>query len=146
MIYNLSETIEYAKDGDFHKTATIEFTGPSMGVYEMSLELSQYVTRAMMDAQDFLNKQIKSEVEKEEDSNMTGDAMKIILMSSKSVKFSDIANCCKKLFLKVGTYDGEVKLKDTIFSKISLEDFISMVCEYIANFIFPSLFSQAMGE
>ena len=145
MIFNLSETIEYAKDGDFQKTASLEFIGPNMEVYEKSLELSQFVTRAMMDSQDYYKKQDNIE-DKEEDSKMTSDAMKIILMSSKSVKFSDIANCCKKLFLKVGTYDGEVKLKDTVFSKMSIDDFTSLVCEYIANFIFPSLFSQTMGE
>lgn len=140
-IYNLSNTVEYTKDGDFAKTATIELHGPTMAVFDLSSQLSQLVMRAMLDAQDLKDKFNSDEVSVEQAAASIDDkAVKMILLASKSVKFSDVADICKKLFVKVGTYDGKLSLRDAAFRNISISDFTEMICGYIANFIIPSLF------
>lgn len=150
-IFNLSSVVEYSKGGDFHKTATLELYGPTMPVFELSSAISQMVMRAVLDARS-LSEEVKpeqlkeeSEVDKNIDEVMDVTAMKVILLSSKNVKFSDLAMACKKLFVKVGTFDGEVKLKTAVLDKISVDDYTRLVCEYVVNFIFPSLFSSPEG-
>lgn len=140
MLFNLSQTVEYSKAGDFCKTATLEFTGPTMQVFDLSSEISQLVMRAVLDAKDLADK-FSSNNEKSASDSMNAEAIKIILLSSKSVKFSELAELCKKLFEKVGTFDGEVNLKASVMDKLSINDFTKIICEYISNFIFPSLFS-----
>ena len=140
LIFNLSSKIEYSKGGDFHSTATVELTGPTVEAFNLSSDLSQLVMRAILDAQDLKNK-FANEDSSGGSSDIDSNAIKIILLSSKSVKFSDVAETAKKLFCQVGTYDGEVKIKPIFFNKISFDDYVRMVCEYCANFIIPSLFS-----
>ena len=137
-IYQLSEKIEYSKNGQFYETATIELKAPSMKVFDLSTKLSQLVMRATLDAKDFAE-DYKSEESTNQEVGTAG--IKMILMSSKSVSFSDISNVSLKLFLKVGTFDGETKLKEAIINRLDIEDYTDMICGYIANFIFPSLFS-----
>lgn len=140
-IYNLSSTIEFTKDGDFSKTATIELSGPSMSVFDISSQLSQLVMRAMLDAQSLQDRFKDTEVSAEQAAASVDDkAVKMILMASKSVSFAEVAEVTKKLFVKVGTYDGKTPLRDTVFRSISINDFTEMICGYIANFIIPSLF------
>lgn len=140
-IFNLSNTVEYSKDGDFAKTATIELTGPSMENYDLSYELSQLVMRAMMDAQDYQHKFKTTETTAEQAAaSVDAKAVKMILMASKSVSFGKVAQVATNLFQKVGTYDGKVSLKPVFFNRMSIIDFTDLVCGYIANFIIPSLF------
>lgn len=146
LIFNLTELVEYSKKGDFHKTATFELNGPGMDVFDLTSELSQLVMRALMDAQEYSERLVSNETPPDSSPEMSADAIKVILLSSKNVKFSSIADVCRKLFVRVGTYDGEVKLKDSVFCKLSISDFTRLVCSYIANFIFPSLFSSTVGE
>lgn len=141
LIFNLSQEIEYSIKGDFSKTASIEINGPCFEVFDLVSDLSQDVTRAIFDAQSLRDKFGDNEDSKDK-KNIDGEAMKIILMSSKSVKFSSVAETCKKILLKSGTYDGKEKLKETFFKRISYNDFTRLICDYCANFIFPSLFSE----
>lgn len=140
-IYDLSEKIEYSKDGQFKTTAIIELAGPNMSVFDLATELSQLVMRATLDAQD-LSERFKNEASSSSSKDVDANAIKMILMSSKSVKFSEIANVSKKLFLKIGTFDGETTLKEAVLNRINIEDYTNLICGYIANFIFPSLFSS----
>ena len=140
-IYNLSEKIEYSKAGQFLETASIELIGPNMSVFDLTVELSQLVMRATLDAQD-LAERFGDDNRDRSNQDVDSNAIRMILLSSKSVKFSEIADVTKKLFLKVGTFDGEVKLKEAILNRLKIQDYTNMVCGYIANFIFPSLFSS----
>lgn len=139
-IYNLSETLEYTKDGDFSKTATLEFVGPSMSCFDLSSQLSQLVMRAMLDAQDFSEKFKSAQTSQAQAQEIDGKAVKMILLASKSVAFAEVAEVAKNLFVKVGTYDGKTKLRMAAFNSISIDDFVEIICGYIANFIIPSLF------
>lgn len=139
-IYDLSETLEYTKDGDFSKTASLEFVGPSMSCFDLSSQLSQLVMRAMLDAQDFSEKFKSAQTSQAQAQEIDGKAVKMILLASKSIAFAEVAEVAKNLFVKVGTYDGKTKLKKVAFDKIMIDDFIEIVCGYIANFIIPSLF------
>lgn len=145
-IFNLSDVVEYTKAGDFHKTATFELLGPTMSVFDLSSAISQMVVRAVLDARTLTDgantEPLNDNNSNDSEGGMDIEAMKVILLSSKSVNFSDLASLCRKLFLKVGTFDGEVKLKGAVLDKMSVDDYTRLICEYIVNFIFPSLFSS----
>ena len=135
-IFNLSDTVEYSKDGEFHKTATLEFRAPTMDEFDFASDLAQLVMRATLDA-----RQYSDENQEQEDQDITSDAMKIILFASEKVKFSEVAKAFKILAFQICTTDGETSLVENVLNRIPMGDFIEMVCGYIANFTFPSLFS-----
>lgn len=155
-IFQLSNVIEYTKDGDFCQTAELYLRGPSMDEYNLSGRLAQFVTRAIVEAQE-LNQVIQSlDAEtiraareaaaekkkkdgKDQEEKESGMAM-MAIMSSKSIKISEVADICKKLFVRVGTYDGKLPLREAVFKSISVNDFTRMMSGYIENFITPSLF------
>lgn len=140
-IYNLSSLLEYTKDGDFAKTATLEFQGPTMAVFKLSSKLSQLMMRAMMDSKrDEAGQENKDITAEEAIASIDETVVKMVLMRSSSVEFSEVADVAIKLFCQVGTYDGKLKLRETAFNSISVKDFTELVCGYIANFIIPSLF------
>jgi hypothetical protein len=147
-VFELSEVIEYSKGGDFFKTAQLEFTGPNMAVYDLVNELSGYVFKAIMDMRQFVDKEEKEEEEEEnpQKTTPTNEAppqmIKAIFLMSKTVKFSNVAAVCKRIFLKTGTYDGETKIKENLFSKISIDDYNRLIFEYCSAFIVPSLLSE----
>ncbi len=60
--------------------------------------------------------------------------------------FNNIFDCFKKLSQKCGKLSEKTFLKETHFKNISYEDSIRMVCEYIANFIIPSLILETSKE
>ena len=136
-IFNLSNIVEYSKGGEFHSTATLEFRSPTMDEFELASDLAQLVMRATLDARKFADDK-QEEVEQDADS----DAIKIILFASESVKFSEVANAFKRLAFKICTFDGKTSLVEGVLNKIDMKDFIELVCGYIANFTFPSLFSS----
>lgn len=142
-LFQLSQKLEYSKAGDFHNTATIELEPPSMNVFDESSALSQLVMRAVLDAREYADALGGGDQNVADRSDVDAAAIKMILMSSKNVKFSEVAEICKALFIKVGTYDGEKKLTLIAFKRMTIDDFVELCCGYIANFIWPSLFSTA---
>lgn len=143
LIFKLSKTIEYSRDGNFVKTATLELEAPSMNCFDEALELSQAVMKAVMDAADIAGSAEENSVKQE--GAISRDAMRMLLLSSNRVPFKDVSKICRNLFVKVGTYDGKTSLINDTFKKLSVSDFSNMIFDYCANFIFPSLFSAA-GE
>lgn len=144
-IFELSETIEFTRDGDFSKTASFILGGPTSAEFALSTKISQYVTQATLDAQRYKTAfadtgQAAAAPTTKNDAAESPDSIKLILFSSKNVAFADIAEACKALFIKRGTFDGKTPLNAAAFNKISVNDFTDMICGYIANFIFPSLF------
>ena len=153
-IFRLSNVIEYTVDGDFQKTAEIVLRGPSMDEFDLSGRLSQLVFRAMTEAQT-LNQAFKSldadtikaardaaaeKKRNDPDEDTDADFIRMIMMSSERIQITEVANLCKRLFVKVGTYDGKHPLRETVFRSMTVEDFSNMMAGYIANFISPSLF------
>ncbi len=69
----------------------------------------------------------------------SADEIKMLLFISQDVKVRDIAKVFKKLACKTAKLDGEEKMKDSYFARMSRNDFIRMICEYASFFTFPSL-------
>lgn len=139
----LSKPLEYSSDGDFKKTAELEFGCPTMAIFDEASDLSQMVMNALMDAG---KNAPKNDEESEPSGDLDADSVRVVLMSAERVKFKDVAKCFEKLALKCGTYDGKEVLTDSTFKKLSIEDFSRCICEYIANFIVPSLLSGTVGD
>ena len=143
MIFNLSKKLEYTKKGDFTETASLEFTAPGMAQYDVAMDLSQLIMGAILDAQKHAPKPTEEE-KKVADVDVTFDreAVRVILLSSQSIKFKDIAAKFQRLACDIGTCDGEVKLTKELLAKLEVNDYTNLVCDYVVNFIAPSLFSM----
>lgn len=129
------ETLQYSKGGEFLTTETIDFRIPGMDEFKEASTLSQLVMGAMMDAA----KRSPERPEDIEEPEIDANAVKVILFVSQEISFVDVAYCFNCLAVKVGTADGEEKLTTLLIKKLKLETYTRMVCEYIANFILPSL-------
>ena len=144
LIYQLLEEMEYTKNGEFCKTVTLEFRTPLMDEFDLSSDLAQLVMGALMDAGSSASGQ---DIEKAQENSDAGfgdikpHELRVVLLSSQKIKFKDTARVFKKLAIKTGTFEGTEPLTEDKINTLSQEDFISLVCTYIANFTLPSLFS-----
>lgn len=146
-VYMLSQKLEYSRDGDFFSTGQLEFKTPSFSDYKLSYKLSQLVMGALLDmtkhSDTLKNLDTKDKNKKTED-NMDSNTIKMMLMSSSIVDFSEIVDVCFELFSSVGTFDGKTSIKPAVLQRLPLEVITDIVCGYIANFIYPSLFSEGV--
>lgn len=146
LLFQLSEELEYSTNGQREKTATIEIKPPSYYCLKQAAKLSQLVSRATLDSARFrdMAKNVSPVEENDIDSaDLDGDAIRMLLFSS-SVDMAEIIDSFSELIIKVGKLSEKERIKETHFKKISYDDLIRMICEYIAHFTFPSLFS--VGE
>ena len=141
MIFNLSEELQYSLKGEFVKTATLEFTPPSSKSFGEALDLSQMVMGAMMDSRDILTNKdtVETATADGESEDIDADSVRALLMASQKVKMSIVMEKFNELALKCGTFDGTVRITNTTLGKLSLPEYTRLLCEYIANFIIPSL-------
>jgi hypothetical protein len=144
-IFNLKDKLKYSKAGSpDNETASLEFRCPGMNEYEYISNLSQLVMNAIGEVQRANKEDIGNSVDPSQDEKKmpNGTEIKAILFSAKETKFHDISKEFKKLAIKTCTLDGTVKLTDLLLSRLSVDCFTRMVCEYIAFFIVPSLLSE----
>jgi hypothetical protein len=144
MFFNLSSPLQFSKGGDFTTTSSLEFKAPTMDIFDDVSDLSQLIMAAIMDARKYASPSEMTESVPDASGDgsaaaMDDKAIKVILMSSREVKFKDVANCFKKVAFKTGTTDGTVKLTDMLLNKLSREDFTRLVCQYVSTFIVPFL-------
>ena len=140
----LSEPFEYTPKGkgDFEKVHSIEFKAPGMHEFDEAMDLSQLVMGAFMSATKFAPK-IGDDSIKDDFKMPTREEIKVVLVMSQDVSYKKIGKTFKALAIKVGSIGDEATpLKPDHFNKLSMEDFNDMLCEYVVNFIFPSLFSE----
>ncbi|MCP4552344.1 MAG: hypothetical protein GY834_09950 [Bacteroidetes bacterium] len=141
--FQLESVLQYSEDGEYSNTGEIEFLPPSINCFKDATKLTQYVTKALLSSSKF--KDLGESSEDIEEQEIDAQAVKFILMASDG-SFNNIFDCFKKLSQKCGKLSEKTFLKETHFKKISYEDSIRMVCEYIANFIIPSLILETSKE
>lgn len=134
------EVLEYSKSGEILTTETVEFRTPGMDEFKEASTLSQLVMGAMMDAAKHSPNGPEDKDKKEPE--IDAGAIKIIFFTSQEITFVGIAAQFNLLAVKVGTTDGDTNLTPTLIKRLKLDTYIRMVCEYIANFILPSLLSE----
>lgn len=145
--FQLTQELTYSKAGKHETTATIIMHAPSMETFDEATNLGQLVMRAFADSQERtdvggFSKEMIEEAKEKVDEGFDGSTIKMIVMSSKSIKFVDVANEFKRLAVKTCFVATDLSIKNPMFDKMDLNDFTRMVCEYISNFIAPSLFSE----
>jgi len=150
MQYNLSEELEFSHKGEHEKTLTIFIEPPSHDCLDEVAHLSSYVTQAMMESQKYSSfakgnlteEQLKKmEKDSSEDAGLDAKSVKLILFGAGSVNVPDVIQEFKKILVKCGRVDEDEKcrFKKSLFERLTVEDIIGMMCEYIAVFIAPSL-------
>jgi hypothetical protein len=141
--FPLSKPFDYTPKGkgDFEPVHAITFRAPGMNEFDETMDLSQLVMRAFMSASKFAPK-LGEENIVEAFKMPTRNEIKVVLVMSDE-SFKKIGGCFKVLAVKVGSIGDEATpLKLDHFNKLSMDDFNDMLCEYVVNFIFPSLFSE----
>lgn len=140
--FQLSQSLKYARKGDEEETATIMMHAPSMEVFDEVSNLSQLVMGAFSDNMSRFAREI-SEKQKEEAKNKTeemdANAIRMMLFSSQNVKFTDISGEFKRMAVKVCYVAEGIKMTNSMFDKMDIDDFVGLVCSYVVNFITPSL-------
>ena len=154
-IFNLKEKLEYSRGGEFVETATLELSPPSMASYVESAELSQYVMGAFLESQQRVNpdqiemaREVKAAAkaaDAADDDNgniLEASEIKVMLFAATQVRFAtDIVPCFRRLLPFVCTLDGTTPMKSSLIDRLQPDDFTNCICEYIVNFITPSLLS-----
>lgn len=143
--FMLDKVLKYSAKGDFNETGSITMYPPSMDCFEEASDLSQVVMTAFMDARKYATEDAVQEQKKKEE-DIDADAIKMILFSSTQVKFTHVSKRFNELANKVCEIETGVFLNQDIVSKMDIKDYVRLVCEYISNFILPSLLSAGEGS
>ncbi len=143
MEFELSKVLPYSIKGNKSETASVTMRAPRMPEINEASDFSQIVTQAFMDAQKWVNdsdeKKTVGRPKKQED--MDAGAVRIMLFASER-NIKEINRRFKALANRVCTLDDDGSpLKESLMDKMEMEDFLSMMCEYVANFTYPSLFN-----
>lgn len=148
-IFQLSEKIRYSGDGNPDcETATLEFRQPTMREFDELTGLKQVVTSCIKDVsmgekKNSESEEIEDKGNDEESDNPTGSDLEMVFFSSKNIPFTSISKKFRALSKKTGTFDGKIPITDNTYNtRIKLEDYIRLVCEYVSFFITPSIFSS----
>lgn len=136
-LFNLSQTLEYSVDGKKQTTATLEFRAPAITEYDELVILNQYVMQAMLSVRKHIN---EDDVDQKDEKigKVKGQELKMMLLGS-DIPFLEIVEAFKKIATRTGTADGKTPLKRSHFDRLLPGDLTNLVCDYCANFIFPSL-------
>jgi hypothetical protein len=141
--YQLSKTLRYSFKGEFEETATITMHPPGMDVFDQTSNLSQLVMGAFSEAGRAINQEaVEKAKENSDGEELDGNAVKMMLFSSQSIKFTDVAKEFKRLAVRVCYVADGIKILDEMFNEMGIDDFVGLVCEYIVNFITPSLLPE----
>jgi len=147
--YKLENLLEYSHEGQFEKTGEISFSPPGMDILDETTDLDQLVMGAFMSAGKRSQGGSESESDEKEEAGPqkapTPKEIKAVLFSCdvKDVKVTDIVKSFKTVaFLSGKLDDSGQKLNKDLISKMSKNDFVSMMCGYISFFTFPSLLSE----
>ena len=139
--FNLSELLPYSAKGNKAETACIHMRAPRMSEFNEATSFSQIVTQAFMDAQKWTPDKEQGTPKKDQD--MDAGAVRIMLFASDR-NINEVSKRFKALAARVCTLDEAdppTPLKESLMDKMEMEDFLNMMCTYVANFTYPSLFN-----
>ena len=141
MLYDLEGELTYSKAGNFESTCQIEIDAPSYATFAESTTLAQAFTAALFDQRDRVSNAGEAATDQPAgDAKLGKTEVKLVLFGAKT-DFAKIADAFIALCVKSATLDQErkTKMRKEHFAKVSYNDIIGMVCEYIAIFIVPSV-------
>jgi len=140
--FQLSTVLEYTKKGTKTETATISMRAPCMPEFNEASRFGQIFTQAFVDSQKWApDKDAKGKKPKPEDEIKASEIRILLFASDRNI--DEIAKRFRALACRVCTLDEDgSKLKDSHIDKLSISDFTDMMCEYAANFTYPSLFKD----
>lgn len=144
IFYQLSEEFEYGSGGDFIKTATIELLPPNMGCFKESKKFDQLITGAMLSAGKLSPSLDKKEDDADNENKLPkASDLKLIIHASQDISVVEISEAFKILAEKVCKLDKDTFIIKDDFDDMEIDDFMNLICEYAANFTFPSLLKEA---
>ncbi len=161
MIFDLSKVLSISNKGDFQDTGTIEVTPPNMDHFNAITDFEQLFMGSVVSAgnlfKDDKDKNIEVEEEKEEEKsaleklkNNTPSAsdIRMLITISQEIKIKDLFQAFKKVVFKTAfvDIDAKLKLKETHFDKMGIDDSLRFLCEYASFFTFPSLLGGKQEE
>jgi len=147
--FQLSETIQISRKGEFEETATIVVDPPSMDCNDEVSDFEQMFMGAMITAGKLFqsdvikdavdSKEEKSAMQELKDNTPSQEEIRMMLFATQEVKFKDLFKAFKKIALKSAYVADGVKMKESHFDKMTRDDSIRFICEYASFFTYPSL-------
>lgn len=138
--YNLKKLLKYTPkgSGDFSETGAIEFTPPSMAVFDEAADFEQIIMSSMMSAAKLGDVEEKKEEGGGKMEIPTPGELRVAIHAG-TVPVKKIAELFRKLAYKTGYLDENTLIKKSHFQKMDRDDFLDMMCGYASFFTFPSL-------
>lgn len=148
--FTLSEVLHYPRDGEIASTNKLTCFAPSAKHGQIVVKIKQAVMRAFArqaeinSAKEKASKNIHK-VHKENDAEISGDDMLVLLGSSEVVDMADMLNWFKELLLSgvccIPPITKEYRhlLKDGEYDNLPYCDIERLMGEYIATFLLPSI-------
>lgn len=136
--YELKKPFSYAAKGEMVEAHFITVTAPSYKQMTNAAPIKQAFMTAITEvAEKEITKH--ADVEKSDDESVTGEQVLQLLYSSSS-EITKVFLYAEQLFKSgAALVDGDQKLTSELMQKMDMTDFESLVGDYIANFIAPSL-------
>jgi len=145
---NLKKEIEATnKDGNFIKSNTIIIEEPTFEIWDdIVVPLVQEIAKSMIKAGTLskTEKQIEKEeeTEKKEVLDSISAAQCLIFLYAGDADMQKCNNYFKKILKKSAKLDGEIELKDSHFLNFGIDDFNTMLGEYIKSFLLKFVFPK----
>lgn len=141
IVFELTESFEYANKGDSVKASFIELSAPTSKNMTECSSLKQAFYRALPEGDDDDDKP-----EKDDSVEIKGSEVIAMILRSKDVELITVLLHARELFKSVGLVDGEVGLTKPLMDKITPDDFENMVGDYLVNFILASTLQKMSGK
>lgn len=133
MIFPLTTSFDYSKGGEQINAEFIACSAPNSNYMKECAALKQAFFRALPEGES------SGEEANPDDLDMAGADVMMMIAQSTKVELSDVLEIGRKLLGSgLCQVDGEQKLVDSMIKKMSMDDFESLVGEYLVNFILAS--------
>ena len=139
--YQLAKPIQYTPkgSGELSETAEVILKPFTMDNFNEAMELKQLVSEAMLKINDSLSSVASSEQPVNTEAvGMSGKQIQGLLFMQSGVKIQTINDVFTRIAVHVVYLDDNTQMKKDHIKKFHPDDWMSIICEYIANFTAPS--------
>lgn len=153
LFFNLSEPLEFSKKGEFETTLSLEIAPPSPENYNLVMALGQKLFKGITEMTEREARLKKDSVQSPDDKPLPfpempkDEQLKSInaVVLAASVPVGDYVDLLAKLLERTCKLDADTPMRMAHFNKIGIIDKTNLLCEYVVNFIIPSVLSQILG-
>lgn len=141
--FELKKSVKYSYKGEDLEATFITLKEPSIDQLELVSFFQKAVLRCIKSMNTNESSQSTESANDDDAAKITAHQVLMILVQEYP-DMKALFNTAKKLFYCVGiaSVEGVVDFTHTIYKVMTISDFQNMMCEYLVNFILPSVLGQ----